>query len=89
MTGTQLSLLRAGVSKNIFRLDFSDQTHAILYKRSAIRELKALSENPRYKTRPADGLVLALIQQRKGVVFSPAESIIQQTDSISYISSDT
>lgn len=86
MTGTQMGLLKAGVSKNIFRVDFSDQTHAILYKRSSIRELKALSENPRYRTRPADGLVLALIQQRKGAVYAPAESIIEQTDSVSYIS---
>lgn len=88
MTGTQMSLLRPGVSKNIFRVDFSDQTHAILYKRSSIRELKRLSELPRYRTRPADGLLLALIQERKGPIFCPAESIIEQTDSISYIASE-
>lgn len=88
MTGTQMSLLRPGTSRNIFRVDFTDQTHAIIYKRSSIRELKALSENPRYRTRPADGLVLALIQQRKGAVYAPAESIIEQTDSVSYISSE-
>jgi GR25 family glycosyltransferase involved in LPS biosynthesis len=88
MTGTQLSLLKPGVSQNIFRVDFSDQTHAILYKRSAIRELKALSENPRYRTRPADGLVLAMIQQRKGAIYAPSESILEQVDPISYISTD-
>lgn len=86
MTGTQLGLLKPGVSKNIFRADFIDQTHAILYKRSAIRELKNLSDNQRYRTRPADGLFLAMVQQRKGVVLCPSESIIEQTDPVSYIS---
>ena len=88
MSGTQMGLLKPGVSKNIYRADFIDQTHAILYKRSTIRELKALSDNPRYRTRPADGLFLALVQQRKGAVFCPAESIIEQTDTVSYIASE-
>lgn len=88
MTGTQLSLLKPGVSKNIFRPDFTDQMHAILYKRSLIQELKLLSENPRFRTRPSDGLILAYVQQRKGNILCPAESIIEQTDSVSYISSD-
>jgi GR25 family glycosyltransferase involved in LPS biosynthesis len=85
MTGSHLHLLSSRIPKGIYHVDFCDQTHAILYTRQAIQEMYALSQDPKYKTRPSDGLLLAYVQKKKGIVLAPETSVIEQTDSTSYI----
>ena len=86
MTGSELHLLSRRVPPGIFQVDFCDQTHAILYTRQAIQDMLELSQNPAYKTRPSDGLLLTYVQKKKGYVVAPQTSILEQTDTISYIS---
>jgi hypothetical protein len=85
MTGADLHLISNRIPKGIYQTDFCDQTHAILYTRQAIQDLLSLSQDPKYKTRPSDGLLLAYIQKKKGIVLAPEHSVIEQTDTISYI----
>ncbi len=87
MTGSDLHLLSRRVPSGIFQVDFCDQTHAVLYTRQAIQDMLDLSENPAYRTRPSDGLLLTYVQKKKGYVVAPQTSILEQTDTISYISS--
>jgi GR25 family glycosyltransferase involved in LPS biosynthesis len=86
MTGSDLHLLSSRNPPNIFQVDFCDQTHAILYTRDAIQGMRTLSKMDKYKTRPSDGLLLAFAQRKMGIVFAPRSSIIEQVDTISYIS---
>lgn len=86
MTGSELHLLSKRVPPGIFQADFCDQTHAILYTRQAIEDMLNLSQNPAYQTRPSDGLLLTYVQKKKGNVYAPRTSILEQTDSVSYIS---
>jgi hypothetical protein len=86
MTGSELHLLSKRVPPGIFQVDFCDQTHAILYTRQAVQDMLNLSQNPAYQTRPSDGLLLTYLQKRKGTVYAPQNSILEQTDSVSYIS---
>lgn len=85
MTGSELHLISGRIPKGIFQTDFCDQMHATLYSRQAIQDLYLMSQDPKYKTRPSDGLLLTYIQKKKGIVLCPAKSIIEQTDTISYI----
>ena len=85
MTGTELHLLSKRVPPGIFQVNFCDQTHALLYTRKAIQGMLLLSQDERYKTSPSDGLLLHYVQKKKGIVFAPAQSIIEQTDSVSII----
>ena len=87
MTGFELHLLSSRIPKGIFQVDFCDQTHAILYTRQAIQDMVDLSRNLHFKTRPSDGLLLTYILKKKGIVLAPSTSIIEQTDSVSYIGS--
>jgi hypothetical protein len=86
MTGADLHLMSRRIPPGIFQVDFCDQTHAILYSRKAIEHMLELSRNPQFQTRPSDGLLLTFVQKKKGLVLAPASSIIEQTDTISYIS---
>jgi hypothetical protein len=86
MTGSEVHLMSKRVPPGIFQVDFCDQTHAILYTRQAIQDMLDLSLNPAYQTRPSDGLLLTYIQKKKGIVYAPKTSIVEQTDTISYIS---
>ncbi len=86
MTGSELHLLSKQVPRNIFQADFIDQTHAILYTRKSIQEILVLSKDSKFNTRPSDGLLLSLIQKKNGIILSPETSIIEQVDTISYIS---
>jgi hypothetical protein len=86
MTGSDLHLMSKRIPPGIFQVDFCDQTHAILYTRQAIQQMLELSQNPLYATRPSDGLLLTFVQKKKGIVLAPASLIIEQTDTISYIS---
>ena len=88
MTGSEVHLMSKRVPPGIFQVDFCDQTHAILYTRQAIQDMLDLSQNPAYQTRPSDGLLLTYVQKKKGNVYAPATSIIEQTDTISYISNN-
>lgn len=87
MTGSELHLLSKRVPPGIFQVNFCDQTHAILYTRQAVEAMLELSRNPAFLTRPSDGLLLTFVQKKKGCVLAPARSIIEQVDTISYISS--
>jgi GR25 family glycosyltransferase involved in LPS biosynthesis len=86
MSGADLHLLSARNPPNVFHVDFCDQTHAMVYTKEAIQKMSELSHSPNYKTRPSDGLLLAFIQKRMGVVYAPRTSIVEQIDTISYIS---
>lgn len=86
MTGSELHLLSRRNPPNIYQVDFCDQMHANLYTKNAIQELFILSKDEKYKTRPSDGLLLSYLQKKKGIILAPKESIIQQIDTISYIS---
>ncbi len=88
MTGSELHRLSKRVPPGIFKVDFSDQMHAVLYTRQAIQDLLHLAENPSYQKQPSDGLLLTYILKKKGNVYAPAESIVEQTDTISYINLD-
>ena len=86
MTGSEVHLVSKRVPPGIFQVDFCDQTHAILYTRQAIQDMLNLSQNPAYLTRPSDGLLLTYVQKKKGNVYASRTSILEQTDSMSYIS---
>lgn len=86
MTGSELHLVSKRVPPGIYQTDFCDQTHAIVYTRQAIQDMLQLSQEEKYKTRPSDGLLLTYVQKKKGIVLCPKQSILEQTDSISYIS---
>lgn len=87
MTGSDLHLLSSRNPEDIFKVDFCDQTHAIIYTREAIQSMITLSSTKKYKTCPSDGLFLAFVQRKMGTVYAPRTSILEQTDTISYISS--
>lgn len=86
MTGSELHLLSRRVPPGIFQVNFCDQTHALLYTRKAVGTMLELSRNPAFLTRPSDGLLLTFVQKKKGCVLAPARSIVEQVDTISYIS---
>ena len=86
MSGAELQLLSSRNPPNIFQVDFCDQTHAMVYTKEAIQKMSQLSQSLQYKTRPSDGLLLAFIQKRMGIVYAPRTSIVEQIDTISYIS---
>jgi hypothetical protein len=86
MTGTELHLLSKRVPPGIFQASFCDQTHALLYTRKAIHEMLSLSTDPRYQTRPSDGLLLTYSLKKKGIILAPRTSLIEQTDTVSMIS---
>ncbi len=88
MTGSDLRLLSPRNPPDIFQTDFCDQTHAMIYTRKALQAMLELSKQDKYKTRPSDGLLLAFIQKRLGIVYAPRTSILEQVDTVSYISSD-
>ena len=87
MTGADLHLTSKRIPPGIFQVDFCDQTHALLYTRQAIQQMLDLCQNPSYASRPSDGLLLTFVQKKKGIVLAPVVSILEQTDTISYISS--
>lgn len=89
MTGADLHLMSSRNPPNIFQVDFCDQTHAMVYTKEAVQKMLALSQVDKYKTRPSDGLLLAFIQKRLGIVYAPRASIVEQVDSISFISDST
>lgn len=86
MTGSELHLISKRVPPGIYQTDFCDQTHAILYTRQAVQHMILLAQEQKFKTRPSDGLLLTYIQKKKGIVLCPKTSIIEQTDTISFIS---
>lgn len=86
MTGAELHLLSKRIPAGIYQTDFCDQTHAILYTRQAIQDMLQLAKEQKFRTRPSDGLFLTYIQKKKGIVLCPKTSIVEQTDTISYIS---
>lgn len=88
MTGSDLHLLSKRNPPGIFQTNFCDQTHAMLYTRQAIQTMLTLSRNQAYTTRPSDGLLLAFVQTKKGLVLAPKQSIVEQTDTVSYISKE-
>lgn len=89
MTGADIHLLSSRNPPDVFQVDFCDQTHAMVYKKDAIQKMLELSQLPNYKTRPSDGLLLAFIQKRLGIVYAPRHSIVEQVDTVSYISNAT
>ncbi len=88
MTGSELSLLSNRYPPKVYQTNFCDQTHAMIYKRDALLKMNELAKNPQFQTRPSDGLLLAFIHKKQGIVLAPERSILVQTDSISYISKD-
>ena len=86
MTGVELHLLSKRINPGIFQTDFCDQTHALLYTEKAVQDMLLLAQEEKFKTRPSDGLLLTYIQKKKGNVLCPKTSILEQTDTISYIS---
>jgi len=89
MTGSDLHLLSGRNPECIFKVDFCDQTHAIIYTREAIQGMFTLSNMKKYKTCPSDGVFLAYVQRNMGTVYAPRTSILEQIDTISYISDGT
>ena len=89
MTGSDLHLFSSRNPPDIFQVDFCDQTHAMVYKKDAIEKIFTLAQTEKYKTRPSDGLLLAFIQKRIGIVYAPRTSIVEQVDTVSYISEIT
>lgn len=85
MTGSEIHLISKRVPPGIFEVNFCDQTHAMIYTRQAIQAMLDLSKHSAYKTRPSDGLLLTFVQKKKGIVYAPKTSIVEQTDTISYI----
>lgn len=88
MTGSELRLISSRNPPDIFQTDFCDQTHAMIYTKKALQDMVDLSKQDKYKTRPSDGLLLSFIQKRLGIVYAPRTSIVEQVDTISYISND-
>lgn len=86
MTGSDLHLLSKRYPPGVLQVTFCDQTHAILYTRRALEEMLSLSKDPRYQTRPSDGLLLTYVLKKKGIVLAPKTSLIEQTDTVSFIS---
>jgi GR25 family glycosyltransferase involved in LPS biosynthesis len=86
MTGSEVHLVSKRVPPGIFHVNFCDQTHALLYTRQALQDMLEFSQSQAYKTRPSDGLLLTYVQKKKGNVYAPETSIIEQTDTVSYIS---
>ena len=89
MTGADLRLMASRNPPDIFQVDFCDQTHAMIYRREAVQKILAMSQLANYKTRPSDGLLLAFIQKRIGIVYAPRTSIVEQVDTISFLSDST
>lgn len=89
MTGSDLHLMSARNPIDIFQVDFCDQTHATIYTREAIQGMITVSGMKKYKTCPSDGLLLAYVQRKMGIVYAPRTSIVEQVDTISYISDKT
>lgn len=85
MTGVELHLLQRKIPPGIYQANFTDQTHANLYTRNAIIHLQSFLHDAAYKTSPIDGVILKTIQKQKIKVIAPTVSIIEQTDTISYI----
>lgn len=85
MTGYEMNILNSRIPPGIYKPEFCDQTHAMLYNVSAIRGIYELSQDPKYNDRASDGLFLTYIHKKKGIVLVPKESLIEQTDPISYI----
>ena len=85
MTGYEMNILNSRIPPGIYKPDFCDQTHAMLYNVSAIRDIYELSQDSKYKARASDGLFLTYIHKKKGTVLVPKESLIEQTDPVSYI----
>jgi hypothetical protein len=61
----------------------------MVYTKEAVQKMLDLSQLDKYKTRPSDGLLLAFIQKRLGIVYAPRASIVEQVDTISFISDST
>ena len=89
MTGSDVHLLSARNPHDIFQVDFCDQTHAMIYTKDAIQHMVTLSTMKKYETRPSDGLLLAFIQRKMGIVYAPRTSIVEQVDSVSFLSDST
>ena len=85
MEGVDLSLLSVRNPPGIHRVLFSDETHALFLKRSAVIQLEALSRDPKYVTNTADSLLWFFLHKRRGTILAPTKSIITQVDSVSYI----
>jgi GR25 family glycosyltransferase involved in LPS biosynthesis len=85
MTGVELHLLYRKIPPGIFQANFTDQTHANLYTRDAIIQIQSFLQEPTYTSSPIDGIILKYIQKKKAKVLAPSVSILEQTDTISYI----
>lgn len=85
MTGYEMNMVTRKVPPNIMKVEFTDQTHAMIYSRDTILHLDVFSKDPKYIHSPWDGLLLHYIHKKKGIVISPKKSILEQVDSVSYI----
>lgn len=85
MTGYEMNILNSRIPPGIYKPEFCDQTHAMLYNVNAIREIYTLSLDPKFHGRASDGLFLTFIHKKKGIVLVPKESILEQTDPVSYV----
>ena len=77
------SCLRPSAHPSLYKYEYADQAHAILYKRNTIEVLDLLCKDPRNIRHPIDAVIN--IWQRKNTCIGPEISIIEQVDPISYI----
>lgn len=82
MTGLELNLFQRRVPPGIFRVDSTDQTHALFYDRDAIQDMFALGQDEKYRSRPVDGLLMAFIQKKKGHILAPKTAIIERVQAL-------
>lgn len=86
MTGIELNMISKRVPPNIMKVEFTDQTHAMIYTRDTILHLDVHSQDPKYKASPWDGLLLHYILRKKGIILTAKNSILEQVDTVSFIS---
>jgi GR25 family glycosyltransferase involved in LPS biosynthesis len=86
MTGIELNLISKRVPPNIMKAEFTDQTHAMIYTRDTLLHLDVHSQDPKYLHSPWDGLLLHYILRKKGIILTPKTSILEQVDTVSFIS---
>ena len=84
-TKVQYNLLNRSVNPLIYKYEYADQAHAILYRSKAISMLRELCLAKQHLRKPIDAIINVFQINKMGACLGPCESVIEQVDSISYI----
>jgi GR25 family glycosyltransferase involved in LPS biosynthesis len=84
-TKTQYNLFYKSISDLIYKYDYADQTHAILYTSKTISMLYDLCKNKKHIRKPIDAIINVFQINNMGLCLGPSSSLIEQVDSVSYI----